>query len=282
MKQVTSLVCLVCISFLFSCGDRNAFSSFVPPTSAEKAAAYLEKQNPDAAIDTVIHTLGDAYQTLYTATTKGTNNEEQLHTEMLTLIEADAIEGVPNLVSLLASAQAQKYNVDPFSMVLQLAKSHASASTALVTSTSVSLGALTQLYPILPKPTTATINGLQAAVYILSSIESPYLTKADHLKLGLFLTAILVLQLKLIDTNEDGSISVEEALKVSEGNATTFINTLEAAVSSILSADLSTSKASAASAEITTLKTTVQNQAGASNAEKLRNFFLQAQSKSAG
>lgn len=282
MKRVTFYTFLACVSLLLSCGDRNAFSSLEPPTPAEKAAAYLEKENPDAAIDTVLHTLGDTYQTLYTVTTKGTNNEEQLHAEMLTLIAADSIDGVPNLVSLLASAQAQKYNVDPFAMVLQLAKSHTSTSAALVDAASVSLGALTQLYPILPKATASTIKGLQAAVFILQSLRGAYLSKADHLKLGLFLTASLVLELKLIDTNEDGTISIEEALNLSEESATTFITTLEAAVSSILLADLSTSKASAASAKITTLQTTLQNQAGTSNAEKVQNFFIQAQSKSAG
>ncbi len=279
MKRFTFPTFLACVSLLFSCGDRNAFSSLEHPTPAEKAAAYLEQENPDAAIDTVLHTLGDTYQTLYAVTTKGTNNEEQLHAEMLMLIAADSIDGVPNLVSLLASAQAQKFSVDPFAMVLRLAKSQ--TSTALVDATFVSLGAFTQLYPILPKATASTIKGLQAAVFILQSLGSVYLSKADHLKLGLFLTASLVLELKLIDANEDGTISIEEALDLSEESATTFVTTLEAAVSSILLADLSTSKASAASAKITTLQTTLQNQAGTSNAEKLQNFFIQTQSKSA-
>ena len=279
MKLATFHTFLACVSLLFSCGDRNAFSSLEPPTPAEKAAAYLEKENPDGAIDTVLHTLGDAYHTLYNVTTKGTNNEEQLHAEMLTLIAADSIDGVPNLVSLLASAQAQKFSVDPLAMVLRLAKSQ--TSTALVDVTSVSLGAFTQLYPILPKATASTIKGLQAAVFILQSLGSVYLSKADHLKLGLFLTASLVLELKLIDANEDGTISIEEALNLSEESATTFVTTLEAAVSSILLADLSTSKASAASAKIAMLQTTLENQDGTSNAEKLQNFFIQTQSKSA-
>ena len=271
---------LVYLTLLIGCGDRNAFAPLTPPTPAEKAAMFLEKENPDAAIETILNTLGDTYQALYKAVTTGTNNETQLHTEMEALIADDSIDNVPNLISLLSSAQAQKYNVDPFAMVLQLAKSQTPATTTLVdTTASHSLGSLTQLYPILPRPTSDNIKGLQAALFILRSIGGPNSTKSDHLKLGLFLTANLVLELKLIDTNEDGSISTEEALQISETAATSFLSTIEAAVASILSSDLSNSKASSASDKLTKLQTTLQTQSGSDNAEKLRSFFAQAQSK---
>jgi hypothetical protein len=265
-------------TLLMGCGDKNVFAPLSPPTPAEKATAYMEKENPDAAIETLLNALGDTFRDLYTTTTNGINNEEALHAEMLDLIEANSVKKPYNLISILASAQAQKYNVDPFAMVLQLAKSKNSTSTTgLVDAASLSLGALTQLYPILPKATSANIKGIQGALFILRSIRSPYATKADYLKLGLFLTATLVLELKLIDTNEDGIISIDEATHLSEDAAFSFITTLESAVSSILQSDLNSSKSRSASDKIKNLQTTLQNQEGTTHAEKLRNFFAQAQ-----
>ena len=271
--------CLFCLRLLVGCGDQNAFESLAPPTPAEKAAAYLENENPDAAISTILDTLGDTYRGLYTAATEGNDNENQLHAEMLTLIAAGKVVQTPNLISILASAQAQKYSIDPFAMVLQLASgTSSSSSSALTDIPSVSLGPLTQLYSILPTATADNITGIQSAIFILRSIGSSDLTKADNLKLGLFLVANLVLILKSIDTNEDGIITPAEAEKIAAATATAFITILEQATLAFLSSDLNSSKTSAASGAITNLQTTLQEEPGTTDTEKLRAFFAQAQS----
>lgn len=259
---------LILTVLLFPACGANTFSSLEKPDIGLQATKLLEDEQPQSAIDLLLSNLGSSFRAIYDGvgeTSDLTQVEADFTSEVDTLVAAGATDDVPNLVSILASAQAQLYNVDPLSIALTLSKSSSSESSS---------NPITLLFPILPKSTSTSVRGLDLAVILLNSIGSSA-TKADQLKKGIFVTASISLTVKGLDANSNGIIEPAEVLTLSEAGATALIQQLAAAAEAAAgSGDTSDSSNAGTSAQsISGIQDKIDAEPGTSKAEKLRAFI---------
>lgn len=261
------------VGLVLSCGE-NSFKDFEKVNIPEEATKEMEAQRPEKAIELVLNSLGNAYRRLFESIDEASDLdtiERQLNIEMTRLITTEGRTDVPNLVSILSSAQAQLFGADPFSIALILATSSSSSSSLTLADNGPNT--LTKLFPILPKSTTANVRGLEIAITLLNSMTTTYRSKADEFKKAIFLTADVALITKGLDINGDGIISVEEALNLSEDAASALLSIIASAVSSGQSSGQTGEKSAAITQSIAAIQDKINAQPGATMNDKLRNFL---------
>lgn len=270
-KHFLQFSCWLVISFMASCGGNNLFSSS-KKNAAEVATKALEKSEPDKAISTLLSALGDSFRAIYEtvdASSDLTVIQDLLHTEIQRLIALGSVEDANNLVSILASAQAQKGGIDPLSIILYMAKSE--TSTALLATQNEAI----KLFPALPDASLDNLRNLQFAITLLNAIGEDYFINADHFKIAIFGTAYFALTIKHLDTDGDGNISITEALQVGESLAVDLISIIAQASASIgaTQAQEDDARAKASAQNISDIQSKIDASPGTTNAEKLQNFI---------
>lgn len=167
------------------------------------------------------------------------------------------------LVSLMASAKAQKAGVDTTDIALEMAKQGGGSASG---------NALTSLFTILPPASSDGIDLLVESTELLSSIPTDELVPGDNFKKSIFNTALTALQAKFFDGNGDGKFSVEELLNLDEASAIIILNSLLNAENAANSYQSAGGNGDATSS-VTQIRSKIDAQEGTTQSEKLKNFL---------
>lgn len=213
--------------FTTACGT-NLYEQFSSEDPAEAATVALDDRNPDKAIKILDSALSDDPDNYI-------------------------------LMSLLASAKAQKAGVDTVDFALSMASSGAG-------------GDIVSLFSVVPEASSSNLALLQEAIELLESIPSDSLHEADTFKLSMFYTTSLTLKSKLLDDDGDGVLSYEELLDLDESSAEDILQDLESA-QNMLDAYSSEDGTQDAAGNIGTIADAIEAEEGSTTTEKLRNFL---------
>lgn len=194
------------------------------------------------------------------------NHKEQ---EAIDLLEKELENDANNypLISILSSAYAQRSGIDFVGLALEM------------TSTTETTNGIYALWPALPEASDANIDGVETAVDLLKSIPTAHRTDADLFKLALLSTVLVSLQMKALDTNGDGTLSVAELLDLSSGGASAVFAGLEGAISAIagMSSQLGDNSDLAAD-QIEKVYEALNTAEGETQEEQISNYFSQSTS----
>lgn len=252
------------ISLLPTCGS-NVYKELESPAASKEASVALEKDDPAEAKNVILAALGDTYNNTFnniSSTSDLSVIQTKLSTEMVRLMSSGEETDASNLVSILASAQAQEFGVDVLSIALKLALEGGDSTNPLYL-----------LFPILPDATSANIHGLDVAVTLIRSVGSKR-TEIDLFKESLFTTSAMSLALKSADADGDGSLSASEIANLTDEGLGELMGKLaKAAISAAAFSADSTSNQGASAAVITELESSIDSQDGADSAAKLRAFL---------
>ena len=240
MRDMLQMILLV--GLLVSCGA-NSLKQYEEENVKQDAVIFLEKHDPDSAIEIL---------------------EKELEKS------PDDAE----LLSLLATAYGQKHGLD----VLDLALSFGTATATTNTATESGRSDIAKMWPFLPDPTTANIDGLAHSVAFLNQIPVAQRINGDYLKLAIHVSAEMSLRLKALDTNGDFKLSLSELASMSATTAAAILTgLLSAATAAGLAGDQGDS-ANSASSSISKISTDIEAQSGSTQEEKLANYFSSQQS----
>lgn len=279
MKRHLSFA-LLSFSLAFSCG-KNSFREYETQNPSEQAVKALEERNPSKAITILLAELGPDFKNAYSNMLGQSNSE--IIAALNVIIEDKMNLGfslTPQLVSILASAHAQKYGVDPFDLALALASSSSDENEANSNS-SGDENAMTKLFPVLPEATEENQAGLNQSLSILNSIGSSRFSNADFFKQALLLTANAAMVTKSLDKNGDGKIDINDAASLTIENAEALLDFLEqAAVAALGSAQAEDStiegiesNAAKSAQSIDKIKEEICATEGSSDTEKIQNYL---------
>lgn len=232
LSVVMSLLYLGCGSSIFKAAEKS--------DPAVDATLAIEKNKPQDAID----------------------------------ILTEALEKDPEdyqLISLLASAQAQLVDIDLIRVVLKMATS--STESDSTSSGSGSNNSVTLLFDALPDASVGNIAGLDTAIATLESIPELERTDADSYKLTIFFTARLGLRTKSFDKDGDGQVSPVELIILDDDSAAAIIDSIISAQSAIAETGDGSDSTSASSEKISEIKSAIDASEGDSDAEKLKNYL---------
>ncbi|RZA21924.1 MAG: hypothetical protein EOP10_16060 [Proteobacteria bacterium] len=214
---------------LLACNS-NVYEPIENPNPADQAAAYMDEQKPDEAISVL---------------DKALSGDSQNY----------------QLISMLASAKAQKAGVDTFDLIIRLASEGVSGGNGL-----------TAMFSILPAVTVENRRLMLEVVNLLASIPAASRTDADNLKATIFNASFTALQAKFFDADGDGSFTIDELANLDDESADAIINSLlDAQNSAVLFQGAEENGVAAEKVEA--IKAELDAQPGATNAEKLRNLL---------
>ncbi len=222
------------LSFTLAACSSNVFRGVEKHDPADRALALLDEKKADAAIDVL----------------------------------ADALEENPEdwiLVSLMASAKAQKAGVDTTDVAIKMATQDDADAAQ-------SSNPLTALFTILPTATAENVGLMEEAVTFINSIPAEERVNADTFKLSMFNTAYTALQTKFFDSDGDGKFTLEELAALDEATAIAILDSLvnvEAAAASYTAGD-STGQAAS---KVGAIASKINSQPGATTSEKLKNYL---------
>ena len=189
--------------------------------------------------------------------------------EAIALAE-EALEQAPTdyvLISVLASAIAELYEVDMISIGLAMANQSSSEGETKSNS-------ITAMFSYLPPATDENINGLQDTVDLLNSIPDSVRTAADRFKIVLLNTALTSLRTKKFDADGDGVMSPVELQQVSIDDAVIILNALDAAISILEQGLASEGEGSTtAVANISEIRSSIDTADGDNDADRLKKFL---------
>ncbi len=261
--------------FLLNCG-RSQFSSYLKSHPDEEASKALEQNDSVSAITTMLNALGSDFKQIFVAVTPTSDMaqvQQELQAELTSLMLTKDPYTIANYVSILASAQAQLYQIDPLSIILKFIKDGSGSSSS---TTSSSSGELLKLFPVLPDATAANLQGASLAITLMNSYDASLLTAADKFKLAIFLTAYLALILKSLDVNNNGVIDAVEILNMSQTTAASFLGVLHQAATTFLesnSGSSDTARSSQAGQKIADIESAIQASQGSTDTDKLKDYL---------
>lgn len=218
---------------LYACNS-NVYEPIENPDPADQAAAYMDDEKPDEAISVLNSALG-----------KDPQNYQ--------------------LMSMLASAKAQKAGIDTIDLVIRLASEGVSGDNGLAA-----------MFGVLPPVTVENRQLMLEVVTLLAAIPAENRTEADNLKATIFNASYTALQAKFFDADGDGEFTVEELENLDEESANAIINTLlDAQNSAVLFQGAEDN--GVAVQKVQEIKSQLDAQPGATPAEKLRNLLASGQ-----
>ncbi len=216
------------------CG-RNVYNQFEEGSPADEAVKALEEDNPDAAIAIL---------------------EDSIATDPANY----------QLISLLASAKAQKAGVDTVALILNLVSDNDSESG------NSSDNGIVGLFGVMPEFTDSVVDLLGESVRLIESIPASQVLPADRFKLSLFYTALMTVRTKQIDGDGDGNLSAEEIAAMDDETAIAILNDILTAESSITGYSANDGTEVAAG-QISGISSAIESQEGETQADKLRNYL---------
>lgn len=223
-------ILLLCLGLgAFACRS-NVYEPIESHDPAEQAAAYMDEQKPDEAIAVLAGALG-----------KDPQNYQ--------------------LMSMLASAKAQKAGVDTFDLVIRLASEGVSGANGI-----------SAMFAVLPAVTVENRALMLEVVNLLAGIPVESRTESDNLKATLFNASFTALQAKFFDSDGDGEFTADELANLDDASADAIINSLLDAQNSAELFQGAESNGVAAE-KVMEIKAQLDAQPGATNAEKLRNLL---------
>ncbi len=176
--------------------------------------------------------------------------------------------GDATMLSVLSLAYAARAGLDPLGFATDM------ASDATTVGTSSQSG-LVALFGVMPKATASNIADVDRAVQILTvDMTREQWLPGDTFKLAIFNTASMVLHLKVLDTNEDGTLSLEEITGLSDTSASGLLSQLTAA-KAILAADPDNEALKKAAESVGKYQAQIDAAPGATEEEKLKNYLAQ-------
>ena len=241
MIQRTSSLMLICWT-LSGCGA-NFLASNEAKDPAEDAAIALERGDEDEAIKILEEALLDDSEN-------------------------------PQFLSVLAAAYAQRAGIDPLSFAQGMAAQESGDGSG----DAQSQGSLVSLFGIMPVATEQGLLDIDKAITLLASIPADERSAGDPFKFAIYQTASMVLHMKILDTDGDGQLSLEEITNLSDNSASGLLSQL-AGAAAILGGESADSATMAKAAEnIGNYQTQIDAAPGATQEEKLRNYMAQSQS----
>lgn len=219
------------IAPLLSGCDANLFEAVEQQDPAERSLAYLDEGKPDEAIEVLQKALRDSPEDW-------------------------------TLVSLMASAKAQKAGVDTTDIAIKMATQEPASQG----------NDITALFTVLPSATEEVVTLLREAVGYISSIPDSERVPADNFKLSIFNTAYTALQAKFFDGNGDGKFTVEELQSLDEDTAVAILESLlnaENAAASYTAGD----STGAAAEKVGEIRAKIDAEPGSSTADKLKSYL---------
>ena len=268
------LLIIIILQISLSCGTSDLGQS-----SSEKAVKFLEKNDPDSAIEILLESLGANVSDIYNGfrdkneagsyVSSTAEITTALKAEVHTLVSEGKNETAEQ-ISILSAAHSQKHGIDPFDIALKLATTQSSESQS---------SAIMILYPALPDATDENKRGLGEAIAILNSLSPEHLSSADQFKLSILSMANMSLTTKALDTSPtDGKLSAEEIFTLSNQDAETIVDLIltaaEASLSS-LSSESGESTEVNSSTVINELKSRLESSEGTSTSEQVQNFMIE-------
>lgn len=220
------------------CGD-NMLKSSEKADPAEDATLALERGDEDSAIE----------------------------------ILEDALADDPDnamFLSILALAHAQRAGVEPLAFAQRISSSSSSTSSG---STPQVGGSYAVMFQALPDATVDNLADIDESVTILTSIAADEHLPGDDFKLALYMTASMFLHIKVLDTDGDGTLSLDEVLNLSDANATGLLTQLLSAQAVLGAGDASDVSIAKASSALGKYQAQIDAQEGATNEEKLKNYL---------
>ncbi len=222
-------IVLLSLVLLGACRS-NVFTPVDKPDPAEAAASYLDQHKPDEAISVL----------------------------------TDAMKDEPNnyqLISLMASAKAQKAGVDTFDIAVKLATEGVSGDNGL-----------TAMFGLLPAATAANRQLMLEAVTLLNSIPEAERKDADNFKSTLYNASFTALQAKFFDADGDGKFTAEELENLDDASAEAILNSLNDAAGS--AAIVQGAEANGVAADkVKQIQSAIDQEPGATVSEKLKNYL---------
>lgn len=221
---------LVLSSWLSGC-DKNIYEAVEKQDPAEKALAYLDEDKPGDAIEVLEEALRDT-------------PEDWM------------------LVSLMASAKAQKAGVDTTDIAIKMATQEGQGQGNDITS----------LFAVLPNASSEVVGLLREAVFYINSIPDDARVAADNFKLTIFNTAYTALQARFFDGDGDGKFTVEELQALDEESAVAILDSLlnaENAAASYTAGD----STGAAAEKVASIRAKIDAEPGSSTADKLKSYL---------
>lgn len=176
------------------------------------------------------------------------------------------------LVSLLASAQAQLAGIDIVSVALNMATAD---------NTDQDTNEVTALFSALPEATDGNIAQLDQAVATMQSIPETERTTADNFKLTLFHSSAMGLRTKSFDEDGDGQVSPVELLDMDEEDAIAIIDSILSAEGALSASVQGGDGAAVSSDKISDIREQIDAQEGDTQSDKLRNYLAGGDSDAA-
>jgi hypothetical protein len=246
----THLKLLACLALLVpsSCGV-NVLTTGEKKDPAEDATLALEKSEESEAIDILEAALADDPEN-------------------------------PQLLSILALAYAQRAGVEPLAFAQRMAANEgtseeggAETGTSTGQESNDSAG-LIALFDIMPEATEDNLEDIDRAVEILVSEIAPAdRTSGDLFKLAIYQTAALVLHLKALDTDGDGTLSIEEITDLSNASALAIVQQLAMASASLATDTEAAATTQAAAAALEGFQADIDAMPGETDDERLRYYL---------
>lgn len=242
MRKFSLVLSYVSLLFLGSCGlaTNNSFKSLEKEDAAQDAAHEMEQDRPQEAI----------------------------------VILERALQSDPEnyvLISLLSAAYAQKYGVDLITIALKMASPEEEGAALSGTTSS---NPMTALWAVLPEASDENLEGVDHAVSLLMSIPLDARREADSFKLGILSTVAASLQLKALDLNGDGELSVQELLALDATSAEAVLTSLLGAVQATAAlSGASDANSSKVSEQIGSVYENINSADGETDAERLSAYL---------
>ncbi len=231
---------LLALALLFQGCGNNMLASGEPADPAEDATLALERGDEDKAIEILEDALAD-------------DPENAM------------------FLSILALAHAQRAGVEPLAFAQRISSSATSSSET--SATPQVGGSYAVMFQALPEATAENLADIDESVTILASIAADQHLPGDDFKLALYMTASMFLHIKVLDTNGDGTLSLDEVLNLSDANATGLLTQLLSAQAVLGAGDTSDTSIAKASAALGKYQAQIDAAEGSTSEEKLKNYL---------
>jgi hypothetical protein len=287
--------------FMTGCSTANYFQSFEKkPEGLDKAAAYLEENQPEKARAQLLSQMPQASQVLLALDVQATGDLNFAKDLAQSLV---GVKGGEAILSMFATAEAQVQGVNALNILIDLSaidkdlKSGASASLTLLDAAADD-AAISTFYPAMPKKCDTkslevnyALNKSMAVIYataILRGFDASQITtvtrelrravsRANQFNAAIFSQVSFICQVMGFDTDASTEISVTEAAVIDEKTAMDIlarVNEGIATVQAMVDENPGDKNLTKALERMTLYKTKIENNSAPTIQGKLQDFLV--------